>query len=91
MTTPFFFATGIENSYPTIPTGRRVDEMEKCGHYKLWREDLERNRENGWALAGLAAALERQSKTAEAEQVRARLSVAWARADLGLERVPAGR
>ena len=56
----------------------------------VWREDLERNRENGWALAGLAAALTRQGKTAEAEQVRSRLAVAWARADLGLERVAAG-
>src|SRR6478736_5927263 len=39
---PFFmFATGIENSEPTIHGGRlRVDEMEKCGHYKHWREDL---------------------------------------------------
>ncbi len=34
----FMFATGIENSYPTIllPDGtvHRVDEMEKCGHYE---------------------------------------------------------
>lgn len=39
------FATGIENSYPTIslPDGRthRVDEMEKTGHYERWREDFE--------------------------------------------------
>ena len=39
------FATGIENSYPTIslPDGKtlRVDEMEKCGHYKHWRKDFE--------------------------------------------------
>ena len=38
------FATGIENSYPTIarPDGSRarVDEMEKCGHYERWREDF---------------------------------------------------
>jgi beta-glucosidase/6-phospho-beta-glucosidase/beta-galactosidase len=42
MSAPFFlFATGIENSNPTIHGGRtRVDEMEKCGHYKHWREDL---------------------------------------------------
>lgn len=43
--TTFMFATGIENSYPTIalPDGRstRVDEMEKCGHYGRWREDFE--------------------------------------------------
>lgn len=40
----FIFATGIENSYPTIrlPDGRtkRVDEMEKCGHYTRWRDDF---------------------------------------------------
>jgi beta-glucosidase len=33
----FIFATGIENSSPTINGGReRVDEMEKCGHYEKW-------------------------------------------------------
>jgi beta-glucosidase/6-phospho-beta-glucosidase/beta-galactosidase len=37
----FMFATGIENSYPTIAGGVRVDQMEKCGHYQKWREDLE--------------------------------------------------
>ncbi len=36
----FMFATGIENSYPTIAGGRRIDQMEKCGHYDRWREDL---------------------------------------------------
>jgi len=40
----FMFATGIENSYPTIalPDGRtkRVDEMEKCRHYENWRDDF---------------------------------------------------
>jgi beta-glucosidase/6-phospho-beta-glucosidase/beta-galactosidase len=37
----FLFATGIENSYPTISGGVRVDEMEKCGHYELWQRDLQ--------------------------------------------------
>ena len=38
----FMFATGIENSYPTIKNGSaRVDEMEKCGHYTHWRRDFE--------------------------------------------------
>jgi beta-glucosidase/6-phospho-beta-glucosidase/beta-galactosidase len=46
----FMFATGIENSYPTIyaPTASsrtrktiRIDEMEKCGHYTRWKEDLQ--------------------------------------------------
>jgi beta-glucosidase/6-phospho-beta-glucosidase/beta-galactosidase len=36
------FATGIENSIPTINNGRtRIDQMEKCGHYKYWRTDFE--------------------------------------------------
>lgn len=41
------FATGIENSYPTLPTGRRVDQMEKCGHYERWEEDFALVRELG--------------------------------------------
>ncbi|MGE5384614.1 MAG: family 1 glycosylhydrolase [Betaproteobacteria bacterium] len=37
----FLFATGIENSAPTIQGGRvRVDEMEKCRHYQQWRTDF---------------------------------------------------
>jgi beta-glucosidase len=38
------FATGIENSYPTIWwNGRthRVDELEKTGHYRHWKQDLQ--------------------------------------------------
>ena len=39
--TLFMFATGIENSYPTIDQGRtRVDEMESCRHYARWQEDF---------------------------------------------------
>jgi beta-glucosidase len=42
MFTTFMFATGIENSIPTINNGRtRIDQMEKCGHYKHWRTDFE--------------------------------------------------
>jgi beta-glucosidase/6-phospho-beta-glucosidase/beta-galactosidase len=38
----FWFATGIENSNPTICHGKlRVDEMERCGHYERWREDFD--------------------------------------------------
>ncbi len=41
-TSSFLFATGIENSNPTIHHGRtRVDEMERCGHYRHWRKDFE--------------------------------------------------
>jgi beta-glucosidase/6-phospho-beta-glucosidase/beta-galactosidase len=36
------FATGIENSIPTIKNGRvRVDQMDVCGHYARWREDFD--------------------------------------------------
>ena len=38
----FMFATGIENSIPTIKNGTvRIDQMEKCGHYDRWREDFD--------------------------------------------------
>jgi len=47
----FLFATGIENSYPMVsaPGGGelRVDEMAKCGHYDLWKEDFQLVREVG--------------------------------------------
>lgn len=45
------FATGIENSHPTImlPNGntKRVDEMEKTDHYRRWREDFQLVKEMG--------------------------------------------
>jgi len=44
----FLFATGIENSSPTIKHGRvRVDEMERCGHYQWWRVDFDKVQELG--------------------------------------------
>ncbi|HEX8376516.1 MAG TPA: family 1 glycosylhydrolase [Pedobacter sp.] len=47
----FMFATGIENSYPmiTLPDGskKRVDEMEKCGHYIHWKQDFDLTKEMG--------------------------------------------
>lgn len=36
------FATGIENSYPTINGGKtRIDEMAACKHYDHWRDDFD--------------------------------------------------
>ncbi|MDQ2731787.1 MAG: family 1 glycosylhydrolase [Armatimonadota bacterium] len=43
----FMFSTGIENSYPTIQGGKRIDEMEKCGHTKRWKEDFQLVKEMG--------------------------------------------
>lgn len=50
----------------------------------LYREDLKRFPENGWALFGLAAALRAQGKTAEAGGVEARFTKAWSGADVKL-------
>jgi beta-glucosidase/6-phospho-beta-glucosidase/beta-galactosidase len=48
---PFMFATGLECSCPVItgPGGRdlRVDEYQKTGHYKRWREDFDLLNEMG--------------------------------------------
>ncbi len=44
----FCFATGIENSNPTIQNGRvRMDEYAKCGHYDFWRKDFDLVQEMG--------------------------------------------
>ncbi len=47
----FMFATGIENSNPTIvlPNGKkfRVDELEKTGHYTHWEKDFALLKEMG--------------------------------------------
>ena len=43
-----YFATGIENSNPTIDNGRiRIDEMDSCGHYKHWSVDFDLVQELG--------------------------------------------
>lgn len=52
---------------------------------KVFRQDLDRHRENGWALIGLAQALEKQGRTKEAADARARFKKAWARADLAIQ------
>src|SRR5438105_8011181 len=42
MIAPFMFATGVENSNPTIDNGRtRVDELARCGHYERWQQDFD--------------------------------------------------
>ena len=47
----FLFATGIENSNPTIGHGKlRVDELEKCGHYRFWQRDFDLVQELGIAV-----------------------------------------
>jgi tetratricopeptide (TPR) repeat protein len=50
----------------------------------VYRDDLARNPENGWALFGLAQSLRAQGKADEAARVDARFRRAWARADVTL-------
>lgn len=52
----------------------------------VYRRDLEKNRENGWALFGLSQALKQQGKKREAADAEARFRKAWARADVTLTR-----
>src|SRR2546421_5936485 len=48
MVPAFMFATGIENSSPTIQHGPvRVDEMERCRHYQYWETDFDKVQELG--------------------------------------------
>ena len=37
----FMFATGVENSTPTIAGGKRVDEFASCRHYQRWKDDFD--------------------------------------------------
>jgi tetratricopeptide (TPR) repeat protein len=64
----------------------RPDEAET-----VYWEDLRRNRETGWALAGLHQALVAQKKTDDAALIKARLDKAWARADVKLTSSRFGR
>ncbi len=47
-------------------------------------QDLNRNRENGWALFGLMQSLEAQGNTEAAAQIEKRFKKAWAGADIDL-------
>jgi tetratricopeptide (TPR) repeat protein len=48
----------------------------------VFREDLERHPENGWALYGLERSLRAQGKIEDADGVKKRFDKAWARADV---------
>jgi hypothetical protein len=51
------FATGIENSIPTVKNGRvRVDQMDVCGHYERWREDFDLVEDMGHPVPSLRPA-----------------------------------
>lgn len=62
------------------------DVLQKAGKYReaeaVYRQDLQKWRKNGWALAGLFNALQLQKKDKEAQQVKAEFDKAWQYADL---------
>ncbi|MDY7107542.1 MAG: hypothetical protein SYC29_02795 [Planctomycetota bacterium] len=49
---------------------------------KIYREDLQRNPDNGWGLLGLEQALRAQRKLDEVDDLARRRAVVWARADV---------
>lgn len=48
----------------------------------VYRADLERHPNNGWALTGLAQALRAQGQTRQARQVEDKVDEVWSRADI---------
>jgi cytochrome c-type biogenesis protein CcmH/NrfG len=50
----------------------------------VYREDLRRNPDNGWAWFGLSQALAAQKRDSEAEAARRRFEKAWSKADIQL-------
>ena len=51
----------------------------------VYKEELEKNRENGWSLKGLYLALQAQGKTQEANEVMLRFEKAWALSDIKID------
>ena len=51
----------------------------------VYWQDLERNRENGWALFGLMESLRIQGKDEQAAAVQERFARAWQQADIELK------
>ncbi|MBX2922766.1 MAG: hypothetical protein KF746_11280 [Chitinophagaceae bacterium] len=52
---------------------------------KIFREDLETFKENGWALMGLYKSLQGQARAEEANQAKERFDKAWQWADINIE------
>ena len=70
-------APARQNLAAVLLAAGRPDEAET-----VYWEDLKRNAESGWSLAGLAKALRAQKKDAAAELVEARLRRTWRDADV---------
>jgi tetratricopeptide (TPR) repeat protein len=51
---------------------------------RVYREELQRNPDNGWSLRGLSDSLAAQKRYDEARQVEQQFASAWAHADVQL-------
>jgi tetratricopeptide (TPR) repeat protein len=58
--------------------------QDAAGAAQVYREDLRRNPDNGWALHGLALALRAQGRNAEAARIEQQQQRAWVHADVRL-------
>jgi len=78
-----------EQDYITALSARYVEALylqvgKPKAAERLYREDLAVFPNNGWALFGLAQALDAQGKRSEAATVRAEFEQAWSKADVEL-------
>lgn len=75
--------------WPNPPRHNLGAALLRAGRYrdaeKVFRKDLERHRNNGWALMGLAKSLNGQGRKKEAAEIQAQFDKAWARADAKIE------
>jgi len=63
----------------TLLQAGRAEEAER-----VYKEDLEKHPNNGWALLGLSQSLRLQKKSADAAEVAGKFEEAWSRADIEL-------
>ncbi|HLY80204.1 MAG TPA: tetratricopeptide repeat protein, partial [Caulobacteraceae bacterium] len=61
-----------------------LDNHQPAEAEAVYRDSLKTYRDDGWALFGLAQALDAQGKTAEAAETRRQFETAWSRADVKL-------
>jgi tetratricopeptide (TPR) repeat protein len=62
-----------------------IDAHQPVEAEAVYRESLKTYRDDGWALFGLAQALDAEGRTTEAAQARAAFDAAWKRADVKLK------
>ncbi|MEX0735602.1 MAG: hypothetical protein WD944_11105 [Steroidobacteraceae bacterium] len=63
-----------------------LDAKKPAEAEKTYRDELQRNPENGWSLHGLALALKAQGKKADAQEATDRFTRAWSNADIDLSK-----